>query len=74
MHEAEFTTAQRAGEWVGAFHPDIAVIVDRGAAQLVSDTRDTPALGLIWQSALANEVLLARGAVSRASVIEALVQ
>lgn len=70
----DFATAQRAGEWVRQFYPDIAVTLDREAAQLVSDERDEAELTLIWRSALANERLLAEGAAPRAAVIDALVR
>ena len=48
------------------------VILDRGQVQLASDTHSADELRLIWQSALANELLLARGAAGRAAVLEAL--
>ncbi|HYJ53129.1 MAG TPA: hypothetical protein VEW04_08140 [Allosphingosinicella sp.] len=66
--------ARRAGEWVQRFYPDIAVTVDRVAAQLAAVERDESALRLIWRSALANEALHARGASRRAAVIDALVR
>lgn len=70
----EFATAQRAAEWVRRFYPDITVTLDRDAAQLASSERDETELRLIWQSLLANEALLARGASQRAAVIDALVR
>jgi hypothetical protein len=67
------STAQRAGEWVQRFYPDIIVEIGVDGARISSPERDAATLRLTWRSALANEALLVRGASQRAAVIEALV-
>ena len=63
-----------AAAWVSIFYPDIEVTLDGKSACLASSERDQASLHLIWLTALANERLLARGAVHRTRVIEALVR
>jgi hypothetical protein len=68
----DFVTAQRAGEWVQRFYPDIYVTIDRAAARLASDQREATNLELIWQSSLANERLLVAGTAQRTNIIDKL--
>lgn len=69
-----YGAARLAAEWVKAFYPDVAVSLDGRGVCLASGGRNERELHLIWRSAVANEVLLARAASERADLIEALVR
>lgn len=62
-----------AAQSVRAFYPHITVTFERGTAVLTSEHEREESLRMIWRTALANEVLLERGADHRARVIAGLV-
>jgi hypothetical protein len=66
--------AQRAAQWVRAFHPDVTVTFDGDAVLLSTQERDETGLRLIWLTGLTNERLLARAAAGRAAVLDQLVR
>ena len=72
--QARLGTATLAAQSVHAFYPHITVTVGRGTAFLTSEQEGEESLRMIWRTALANEVLLQRGADRRAGVIAGLVE
>jgi hypothetical protein len=62
--------SSRAVEWLRAFHPIVDVSFDGEVLRLDSSVHSQAGLRLIWQSAFANETLLARGAARRAAVLD----
>lgn len=72
LDPGQFAVAREATAWVRAFYPDITVALDRSTVQLASQMCDKGELRLIWQSALANEILLGHGASRRAAVLDTL--
>ena len=66
--------AQSATVWAQRFYSDVSARLEAGAVSLASDERDALALRVIWQSLLANEKNLARGAGRRAVVLETLLR
>jgi len=66
--------AVRAAAWAKAFYPDIAIETAGRVARLTSAGRRAEELRMIWQTSLANEVMLADAAPGRAALIEALVR
>lgn len=66
--------AARTIDWMSTFYPDVEVRVKDSSLRLESDDHDEARLRLIWLTSLANERLLARGAIQRSAVFAKLVQ
>lgn len=55
-------------EWIRSFHPEVTVAIEGRSVRLASKDRDEAGLRLVWLTTLANERLLAKGAVQRAAI------